>query len=387
MRKSETKFLLASFLSWRILLFGFIILGSFLFPLQERFLGGNIEDYLKAPWFWSFINFDGEHYLSIAFLGYQPLTHFFFPFYPMVTKIVAELFSKSFVSYAISGIFVSHISFLLALFGIWKLLKMDFKEDIVKLTILLFLVFPTSFYFATFYSSSLFLALVVWSFYFARKQNWLLAGVLGGLSTATRITGLALFPALAVEYFYPQITKHQPLITRENFLKLISLLLIPLGLIIYMIYLKRTTGDPLAFFNTLEIFGQQRSTDLVLLPQVFYRYFFKVLPNINYSYFPLVFSTYLEIVTAIMFLILGIWSFLKLRLSYALYFAAGYLIPPLSGSFSSFPRYVLILFPGFLLLAIYLSKKSKIVKTIVYLALFATLAIATALFTRGYWVS
>jgi hypothetical protein len=214
-----------------------------------------------------------------------------------------------------------------------------------------------------------------------RKRNWLLAGILGGVATATRITALALLPAFLYEIWAYRKEN------RNLILPAISFLLVPLGLGIYMYYLYRVTGDPLEFFNTISIFGAQRSSNLVLLPQVFYRYFFKVLPNLTYSYFPVVFTTYLEIVSAIVFLLLGIWTFFKLRLSYALYFAAGYLIPPLSGSFSSFPRYVLILFPGFILLALWLNKKTKIVKSLVYIAFFVLLSVACALFVRGYWIS
>jgi hypothetical protein len=154
-----------------------------------------------------------------------------------------------------------------------------------------------------------------------------------------------------------------------------------------MLYLNRATGDPLEFFHNVSIFGAQRSSNIVLLPQVFYRYFFKVLPNIDYSYLPVVFTTYLEIASALVFLLLGIWSFYKLRLSYALFFTAGYLIPPLSGSFSSFPRYVLILFPAFMLLALLLEKSSKVTKAVVYGLLCLLLVVACGLFVRGYWVS
>jgi hypothetical protein len=66
---------------------------------------------------------------------------------------------------------------------------------------------------------------------------------------------------------------------------------------------------------------------------------------------------------------------------------AGYLIPTLSGSFSSLPRYVLVLFPGFILMAVWLSKKSRWLQTAVLLILFLALGIATALFARGYWVA
>lgn len=383
MKKGDFKFLLASFFGWRVFLLGFVFLAAFFFPLQKLFLGGGMENYLANPYFWSWINFDGEHYLSLVLQGYLPLTYFYFPFYPLLVKAIALITGATFKGIAVSGLLVSHLSFFLAMVGLWKLVGLDFKREIGKLTILFIVLFPTSFYFGSFYTESLFLALAVWSFYAARRGNWILAGLLGAALTATRITGLALFPAIAYELI--RAKKENP---KLNLLvPIISLILIPAGLGIYMLYLNKATGDPLEFFNTIAIFGQQRSTNLVLLPQVFYRYFFKVIPNVNFSYFPIVFTTLLEIVTALIFLVLSVWAFFKLRLSYALFLAAGYLIPTLSGSFSSFPRYVAVLFPAFILLAIWGRKLPKVARSVIFVLLFVTLAIASMLFVRGYWIS
>ncbi len=383
MNKKDFKFLFSSFVFWRLILFIFLFLAISIVQLQEKFLGGNLEDYLRAPYLWAWVNFDGEHYLSIAYQGYLSLTHFYFPAYSLITKFIAGLFNQNFITIVISGLLVSNISFLVALIGLWKLIRLDYKKKIASLVILLLLVFPTSFYFGSFYTESLFLALVVWSFYFARKQKWLLAGILGAVLTATRVVGIALVPALIVEVWL-QKRKNKKL---GLLWPIVGILLVPLGLFAYMYYLKITTGDPLEFFHSVSIFGQQRSQSLILLPQVFYRYFFKVLPNLNYDYFPIVFTTFLEIVAAIVFLVLAVVSFFKLRLTYAFYLAVGYLIPTLSGSFSSLPRYVLILFPGFILMAIWLSKKSKWLQVTLLSILFLALGIATALFVRGYWVA
>ncbi len=377
MTKDELKILLLSFFSWRIILFVFLFLALGYLPLQRNvFLGGELENYLNVPWLWSWLNFDGKHYLSIAYRGYQPLTYFYFPLFPLLARFLS--FGHSFMNLAISGLVISNIAFLLGLFGLYKLIRLDYKAEIAWTTLFLILLFPTSFYFGSYYTESLFFVLAVWSFYFARKSNWFWSGTLGGLSSLTRILGLALFPALVVERWQSH---------RKSWLSIIWIFLVPLGLGAYMFYLYEATGDPLNFLHTVGIFGAQRSSNFVLFPQVFYRYFFKILPSLNYSYFPVVFSTYLEIVTATLFLMLSTIAFFKIRLSYAIYLALGFFIPSLAGSFSSFPRYALILFPGFLIMALWLSKQHKAVKLLVYLLLFATLAVATALFVRGYWIA
>jgi len=383
MKKKDTVFVLLSFLTWRVFLLFVVFLAISTLTLHKDFLGGGLVNYLKNPFFWSWLNFDGEHYVTIARVGYQPLTYFFFPFYPLVTRFFASLLGGGLTNIATSGLLVSNTSLLVALLGLWKLITLDYKEGIAKTTTILLILFPTSFYFGAFYTEGLVLALIIWCFYSTRKGNWVLAGVLGAMATATRITAIALIPGILYEVW--RYKKENP--QKSLILPILSLIFIPAGLVIYMYYLYRVTGDPLEFFNNISIFGQQRSADIVILPQVFYRYIFKVLPNLTYSYFPVVFTTYLEIITAFVFLVLGILSFLKLRLSYALFFAVGYLIPPLSGSFSSFPRYILILFPAFLLSALLLEGRSRLAKVAVYFILLVSLIVSCALFTRGYWVS
>jgi hypothetical protein len=393
------KMILKYFLIWRTALFVFLFFSLVTVPLQFGFLGGGIANYLRNPQLFSWISFDGEHYLSIAQNGYSPLRYFYFPLYPNIITFVAKAFDRSMFSLAFIGILVSNAAFLVGLVGLTRLVKLDYSEKIVKYTIVLLLLFPTSFYFGSYYTEGLFFALAVWSFYYARKGNWILAGILGGLSTATRIVGLALIPALIVEAFlqsrvgdFREIREIRKIGGR----RLLGILLIPAGLFIYMLFLKQQTGDPLEFLHSVEIFGEQRSSSFIMLPQVFYRYLFKIIPNINYNYFPVVFATWLELITALVFGGLGVLGVLigfgklnkiKFRLSYAIYIAFGYLIPTLSGSFSSLPRYVLVLFPAYLLMAIYLKKQKKYIQYAISAILFICLIVATTLFVRGYWVA
>lgn len=381
MKKSDFVFIFSSFLIWRIALFIFLFLAIKYVPLQKNFLGGGMENYLKTPWLWAWANFDGEHYLSIAQFGYKPLTYFFFPLFPILTRFFTSSFANDLTIKVVGGLLLTNISFLVALIGLWRLINLDFNRNIAKLSILLLLVFPTSFYFGSFYTESLFLALTIWSFFFARKGKWILSGVLGGLATATRFIGIALFVALLAEFW---IQKKD---LKNKTLTITGLLFVPLGLFIYLNYLKVSTGDPLNFLNTVSIFGEQRSSELILLPQVFFRYFFKILPNVNVLDLHLVLVLFLELGSAVLFLFISLLSFLKLRLSYTIYTILGFVIPTLSGSFSSLPRYVLVIFPSFILLSYYMVKLSPVVRYTTLGLLFFMLFITTALFARGFWIA
>jgi hypothetical protein len=80
----------------------------------------------------------------------------------------------------------------------------------------------------------------------AKQDAWWLAGLLGGLAASTRVTGLCLFPALALLYWQRY---------RSLKLNVMSLLLIPVGIIPYMIFLQRITGNALAFLDVQAAWG------------------------------------------------------------------------------------------------------------------------------------
>ena len=366
------------FIAWKIWLSVFLILGVVFLPHKLDFLGGGAEHYLRFPWFWGWANFDGEHYLAIAQHGYGNGEQAFFFLYPLLIRTLSWPLRGDLYFLGLSALFISTSSFFLGLIGLWKLLEFDFKKEIIQLVMLTIIVFPTSFYFGSVYTEALFFCFSVWAFYFARKGNWLLAGLLGALSSMTRFLGIFLLPVFIIEWWLQRKnSKIDP--------KVAGILLIPFGLLFYMFYLFKTTGDPFAFLHTLSMFGEQRSSTPIVLPQVFWRYF-KILVDVPKDN-PIFLTTLLEFVVAVGFLLLSFLSFVKLRLSYAIWLTLGYIIPTLSGSFSSLPRYVLPLFPGFLIMAIYLNKKSILIKAAFLVSFFVLLGVFTMLFTRAYWVS
>jgi Gpi18-like mannosyltransferase len=366
MIKKDFLFIVKSFLIWRV---GLLIIAYFsikYLPLfSHNYFGGGYSNYVTNPLFWGHLNFDGEHYLAIARDGYKPLEYFFFPVFPILMN-----YFSIFV-----GLVISNLFFLITLVGIYKLVKLDYEEQIAKLTIVLFLVFPTSFYFGTYYTESIFLSLVIWSFLFARQSKFFLAALLAAFASATRVIGVIMFPVLILELLIQK---------KKNFW---PILISPLGILIYMYYLQQQTGDLLIFFHQIAIFGEQRSSGLVLLPQVVYRYIFKIFPALPYNYFPILFTTYLEASITLIFLILIVIGIFKLRLSYSFYATFALIIPTLVGSFSSMPRYALVVFPVFILISIYLNKLPKIYTYFVFSAMLLLLVIAESLFWRGYWLS
>lgn len=370
MQKSDFLFITKSLLIWLAGLFVVLFLAQKIIPLQNNFLG-----------LFPFSNFDGEHYVSIASRGYGFGEHAFFPLYPLLINIMGKLFGGSILSFTLSGIGISWTAFFLGLVGLFKLVKLDYSSKITKLSIIFLLLFPTSFYFASVYTESLFFALSIWSLYFARKKMWIYASIFGFFLTTTRFVGLIIFPVLLIEWYLSLANKKEFIIKFPW-----PILSIPAGLLGYMYYLLKSIGKPFAFYNELSGFGEQRSSHLVTLPQVYYRYIFKILPALNFAYFPVVFTTIFEFFIGVSYLLISIFSFFKLRLSYAIFVLFGYLIPTFSGSFSSLPRYVLVLFPVYIMLA-KIFEKRKYASVAFSLISAILLVISWALFSRGFWIS
>lgn len=396
-KSSISKNILGYFLTWRIVIFFVLFLSIPVLKLQTNYLGGGLISYLKNPTLWSFANFDGVHYLNIAYKGYLPLTYFYFPLFPLTIRMLSVLSGQTLANYAFIGILASNLFFLVAIWGFVKLIRLDHSEVVAKITLLMLLVFPTSFYFGSLYTESLFLMLSIWTFYFARKDKWLFAGLLGFLLTATRIVGIAIVPSLFIILWHKYADSFKKIKKESlaNVLPKLFWVLLPVGGILsYMYFLWTATGDPLEFFHSISVFGEQRSASFILPPRVFYRYVFKIIPSLDYSYFPVVFTTLLEIVTAGLVSFVLVWASYKklkkelnIRLEYLFFMFFTYLTPIFSGSFSSFPRYTLAIFPFFIYLSIFLMCfQKKIQYAFLVLSGFA-LIVSASLFLRGYWLS
>jgi len=381
MTKSSVKFIVLAFLIWRFGLFVILYFAQRFLSLQLNFLGGGAVNYLTNPFFWAWDNFDGQHYVNIAQNGYGFGEYTFFPFYSILIKFFGNLLGGGLFSLNLAGQLISNSAFLISLFGFYKLARLDFSERISKISVIILLLFPTSFYFAAVYTESIFFAILMWSFYFARKKNYLPASILGLFATATRPIGIFIFPAFIIEWYL-----HRK--KTENIIKVFpwSLTVIPVGLLSYMYYLKIHIGNALAFFSEQVYVGEHRSSHLILLPQVIYRYVFKIFPSLNPLYFPGVFFTVLEFAVGIVYFVVSLVLFFTTRFSYALFAFLAYLTPTFLGSFSSQPRYVLILFPVYFILAKYLAR-SKIYLFAFCLISFILLVISFSLFARGYWIS
>ena len=201
------------------------------------------------------------------------------------------------------------------------------------------------------------------------------SGVVGALATLDRFSGLALIPALAVEW-YLQNKKNLKLKKA-----IIPILLPATGLLAYMLYLQVSFGDPFLFQKSFSAWSQQ---NLTFPLQVVFRYL-KIFIFVDKTLL-VYWIAVLEFVSVITYFALSIYVFKKIRPSYGVFMIALLTLVAFTGTFAGTPRYILHLFPAFIGLAIFLHKKQKLI--IAVLLLFLVLGfVLTGLFTRGYFVA
>ncbi len=390
MRRYVLKMLL--FLELVLLLAG--VLGKNFIALRaenDTFLGAGLGEFGKESLIAARANFDGFYYAKIAKEGYQYLQEAFFPFYPRTIKFFQPVFG----SFILSGLFVSHFCFILAIYFLLKLFSLENGKSVVRKTILLLILFPTAFYFLSVYTESLFLLLAVLSFWFAKKEKWFLAGIFAAIAANTRLIGIFIWPALIVECWEKygfEKTKNFLGKAVKNCFSLI--ILPPLGLIHYMWHLQQVAGDPFMFIKVQPSFGAERSvTRITPLYQVFWRYL-KMIFTVDRTN-PIYFTIWLEFLLALLFLFLLCYGWvkkkeLKISSSYLIFATLSYMLPTLTGTFSSLPRYVLLCFPCFLILAKViekLTKKLKRIETVWWVLSGLLLLLCATLFFRGYWIA
>ncbi len=218
-------------------------------------------------------NFDGIHYLLIAHRGYGQWEQAFFPLYPLLIKYLTPVFNNG----LLAGLVISNISFFLGIIFFLKLLKYEILDT--KYWILIFLLsFPTSFFFGAVYTEGLFFLLFVSTLYFLKKEKYLLVVLLAVLASLTKLIGVFLVIPITLHFLSLRVPIKSG---RSNLkkrslrrLRLLAMTIISpfIGLGIYCLYLWQSTGDPFFFLTSQPVFGANRSTHLIFLPQVVWRY-------------------------------------------------------------------------------------------------------------------
>ncbi len=171
----------------------------------------------------------------------------FFPLYPMLVAVVRN-FTGLETIVAATGL--SLVLCIAASRVAWPLLGRDLRAYTLFAAFLV--AGPFSIWFTTFYTEVLFLFLAVCVFAALQRGNILLAGVLAALLSATRIVGCFIVFAILIEIWRAHRAAGGTwrdvvpgVLGRPDWL--LAILLAPLGLFAYMLFLHLHMGDALAF--------------------------------------------------------------------------------------------------------------------------------------------
>ncbi len=342
------------FCVWALSILTIFYFGFVQFPHSERFP----NDFFK-----SLANWDGGHFLGIAQYGYtEKFQYAFFPLYPILIKIVTSLTNN----FLFSAILVSIGSFFLGLHFLYRLVYQIFDKKIADRSILALVFFPTSFYFLTAYSEGLFFLLTVLTFYFLIGRKYFWATVFAALASSVRFVGVALILSLILEVWITGIN-------RKNWIVFLS----PVGILIYCLFLKNQVGDPFYFFTAESHW--QRSLSIPGL-----NFWESIKSLTSQQFLNINFNVLLDLLFAIFGLGFSIRSFRFLPLSFGIFALISIALPLFTSTLSSMPRFLLPIFPIFILLA--KIKNQRITFFYQTISLMLLSAFAT-LFINGYWVS
>jgi hypothetical protein len=141
--------------------------------------------------------FDSLWYLYIAQHGYsRPESIVFYPLYPALIRILSGLTGPIGTALLLSTVFAW-----LAFWGLQRLLSQDLSPQAVRRTLLLFAFWPGSFILFAAYAEALLLACIVWAVYLARRGQWTYAATFGVAALIAKAAGaLVLVPLLVLAW-------------------------------------------------------------------------------------------------------------------------------------------------------------------------------------------
>lgn len=219
---------------------------------------GSFSDVIR----FRFGTLDSQHYLYIAEHGYTPSTSedygrvveiVFLPGYPLLVK----LFSFVIRDFFAAGMVVSFLSFTASAILLYLLVTEESsREDALYSVIILFML-PGAFFFISPMTESLFLALTLATVLMIRKKKWLLAGLFGMYCAFTRSIGVIVAVIYVFELakdFLSAISNRNPEDSKAKtvgryILKLLPVLLIVSGILVFMVYNKILDGSFTAFLD------------------------------------------------------------------------------------------------------------------------------------------
>jgi hypothetical protein len=283
---------------------------------------------------------DVVHYQFIAEHGY-PLNGdggndvAWLPVYPFAVRAISTLG----IDLRLSAFLLSNVSALFAAVLLYEL-ALTFGDARVAFRAAAFwTIFPTAYFVLTAYPEGLFCALIFGAVLALRKKAWLMAGLCGAAATGTRLSGMALLPLMAYEVY--KVRASLVSVARAA----VGVALIPLGLLLYLFVNWRGWGDPFAFATVERThFFEQPS-----LPWKGLNTAWDLTAGAGDAWDRFTVGA-ANMLGGLAFFAITTWSYVRLTLGDFIFMLAITLINTCIGFWIGMPRYLLPVYPLFLLL-------------------------------------
>jgi hypothetical protein len=329
--------------------------------------------------FTSWERFDALWYLRIASHGYADHdgSAAFYPLFPLVSRGVSFLIGGH--TFA-AGMLVANAAAFGALLILYLLTRLELSRDAARAAVLFAAIFPTAFFFLSPYSESLFLLLVVTSFWGARGGRWWLAGLAGALAALTRNIGVLMALPLAVEAVHQAVKA--PRERPRRWLGLVAALGPPAGAATYLLYWRLRIHDLWAPIHQQNGWQRQLSVPVKTLTSATgdaFR-FLGIYPG-GYHL--------LDWLVTVPVLALAVYAAVKFRPTYGVYLWASILAPLVfifkDRPLMSFPRFALVLFPVFWAMG-RLTERSRLRRELAVATSAALLGMLLLLYVNWYYI-
>lgn len=338
----------------KVMIFIIIYLASNLLPFCYECYANDLEYLPVYPWssWLSFSTWDARHYSYLVDTGYHGdmASNAFYPLFPILVFLLRLIIPNT----LLAGFIVSNLASLAAVALFFLLVKKLYSEEVAFHSGLFMLLFPTGFYLSLMYSESLFLAFVFGFFYLWESEEYSVAALVAFLLSLARPLGVLVLVPVVVDLVWQWWKFHSLQKLGRNVLLIVAS---TLGFGAYLLFMYFTTGAIWQGFEAQRFFIAENSLTNLLHPWAWLEKNFLSIELTLHS-----FTT--SLIDRLFFFgylcgLAGVYKFLEKR--YFWYALVMGLIPALLGSFMAYTRYLLVVFPLFILLAIISGKKSPYV--------------------------
>ncbi len=305
---------------------------------------------------------DAGWYLKIAKYGYDPgpftadVPHnwVFFPLFPLLIRCLAGVFR----SYLFSAFVISNVSFFAGLYCLLLLLQQQgYSRTLITRVLWLVAINPVSYFFLAPWTESLFFFLLVSVFLLLERSRPLAAGAVMMLASATRPTGLLILPG----FLYA--LHERKMLTKAS--GLAAAALTPLGTASFAVFLYFHTGNAMAFSANQIAWGRNTGSLPARLLQL--------LSSLGDIIAPWNFILLSALSTAVA-LAAGVHLCRRGQISWALVILVPLAVALSTGTFWSIARFVMVLFPVFVVIAEW-AEDSERERIVFFLSAFALSAL------------